>query len=84
MLRKNIAYKCKLFEAVNLTLHGYMYFVCMHMCVQFQFKMYMNCSNIIILTFAKKTNITAKHGILKGSYMSRKNILLTNVKYLRL
>ena len=27
-----MAYKWKIFEAVSLILHGYQYFVCIHMC----------------------------------------------------
>ena len=34
--RTNMAYKCKVFKAFNLTFHGHQYFVYVHMCVQFQ------------------------------------------------
>ena len=38
-----MSYKCN-FEALNFTLHGHLYFVYIHMCVQFQCQMFIYCS----------------------------------------
>ena len=54
--RLNMAYKCHVFDAANRTSYEYYYFVYIHMSVQFQCEIFMNCSNKFIGICKKKKN----------------------------